>query len=230
MKKIIILSACLLYITTAFAQEINSRKTNLTGLVTEKFKTVIEVDKEVKQGMYQAFYNKKILIATGKYTNDKRTGTWHFYDRDKTPLQNYNYDTNILQYEAPDSTSGIKYAIDSKFTAADHVTRPVKPGGRYFGYVPYLRLFKLPDDLMDIEQRRIKVFLELLISPGGRLADYKIHVNVPSHRYENTIPVNLNLLNDTDKMFLPASMNGQPISSTIVIECFVTTKNEIDIK
>jgi hypothetical protein len=226
-KKNILLITCIFYITNGFAQEIIERKARLTNLVIEKYQAVIKTDREVKQGLYQAFYNKKIIIASGKYTNDKRTGMWHFYNTSKTLVENFNYDTNRLLYEAPeDTTSNIRYVVDDKLNDTDRVTKPIRPGGRYYGYVPYLRQFKLPDDMGDIDRRTITVILELLVSPGGRLADYKIHVN--GLNYQQIIPVNINRLSDEDKMFVPASLNYQPISSRIFIECYINNHDDID--
>lgn len=227
MKRFLFSAIAFLYITSCFAQEKVERKNKLTSLVFERYHTIIETNKQVKDGLYRAFYTKKVVIASGIYTNDKRTGLWHFFGTNQNLLENYNYDLNRLTYEAPDDTSSnIRYVIDNKITDTDYVTKPIRIGGRYYGYVPYLRLFKIPDDLMDINRSSCLVMLELLISPGGRLADYKIHVNVSG--YERVIGINPDVLKEEDKVFIPASFNKQPISSRIFIQCYINKYDELD--
>lgn len=222
--------ALMLCINYCFAQDIVERKNKLTDFVTERYQTIIQTNKQVKQGIYRAFFDKKILIAMGSYVNDKKTGTWHFFDRTGKQLENYNYDTNKLTYEAPeDSVSNIRYIIDNKITDADLVTKPVRPGGRYYGYVPYLRAFKLPSDMEDAGQA-LDVILELLVSPGGRLADYKIHIRYLNDEKDLMVfNVNTDLIADEDKVFIPATFNNQPISSRILIRCYITRSNGIDL-
>jgi hypothetical protein len=229
-KRILLFIAALLFVNNCFAQDIVERKNRLTDFVTERFQTVIQTKKQIKQGVYHAFYDKKIVIASGGYVNDKKIGTWHFFDPDGKLLENFNYDTNKLLYEAPEyTTSNIRYNIDYNVTDTDKITKPIRPGGRYFGYVPYLRVFKLPTEFENANLERYDVLLELLVSPLGRLADYKMHF-----RYANndkdlmTIDINPDLINAEDKIFIPASYNGQTVSSIIMIKCYITKFNGID--
>jgi hypothetical protein len=211
----------------AIAQNVVERKNKLSGSVTEKYQTLIETDKQVKQGTYQAFYNRKVVVAMGKFTNDKKTGPWRFYDTDQKLLQTFNYDANKLLYEAPESEiTNFRYIVDKVLTDSDKTTRPVRIGGRYYGYVPYLRLFKVPSDIEIVEPRAVKVVLELLVSPGGRLADYKIHLNFDDE--ERVLNINPQLINEEDRIFIPATLNNEPIACRIFIECFVNARNEID--
>lgn len=230
MKKIQLFIAALFCINCCLAQAVVERKNKLTDLVTEKYQTIIQTNKQVKQGVYYAFYDKKTLIATGRYTDDKRTGMWHFFNRQGKQVENYNYDTNKLLYEAPDdSTANIRYIIDKTITNTDLITRPVRLGGNYYGYVPYLRLFKLPPEMETNNNSVYNVILELLVSPGGKLADYKIHI-----RYTNTtndlavLNINTDLIPEEDKTFIAATFNNQPILSRIVIGCYITKYDGIE--
>ncbi|HEY0244124.1 MAG TPA: hypothetical protein VGC01_01055, partial [Mucilaginibacter sp.] len=165
----------------------------------------------------------------GNYTDDKRTGVWHFFDADGQVMEHFNYDTNTLLYEAPeDTTSNIRYVLDDKFKPTDRVTKPIKTGGRYFAYIPYLKQFKLPADMENISHEQYVAVLELLITPLGRLADFKIHLK--SAVYERVMNINPNLLADADKTFIPASLNGEPVSCRIFIQCYLNDFDEIDMK
>jgi hypothetical protein len=226
-KKFLFLITTLFYISPVIAQQAIERKSALTDLVTEKFQTVIAKNKPVKQGSFNAFYNKTILIANGNFSNDKKTGLWSFFDQDGKLSEKFDYNTNQLIYEAPeDSASNIRYSIDNQITKTDMVTKPIRPGGRYFGYIPYLKLFRLPTDMADINPDRYTVILELLVSAGGRLAEYKIHIR--TYGNDRVLSVNTDLLNEEDREFIPATINKQPILSNIIIQCYITRRGGLD--
>jgi hypothetical protein len=183
---------------------------------------VLKSDIKIKQGLYQVRRDKKTAIVSGVYTNNKRTGLWHFFDSKGTLIENFNYDTNELTYEAPDTRQeGFKYVFDKDFTSTDTITKPIRVGGRYYGYLPYLNLFKKPKDLNTIDQAYLNVYIELLISPGGVLADYNIHISSDYYNFERTLNVNLDLLPLDDKIFIPATINRQPVASRITIPCLI---------
>lgn len=226
-RKLLLYFIALFSFNNCVAQQVVERKARLTSMVTERYQTVIQTNKQVRQGFYHAFYGKKIVIANGKYTNDKKTGNWYFFGQEGKQLQNYNYDENRLTYEAPEEpSSNFVYIFDEKITNTTLATIPVRPGGRYYGYVPYLQLFKLPRDMDDINRDAYTVVLELLVSPLGRLADYKIHLK--SGDYDRVINVNTDLLNEEDRLFIPATWEKQPVSSRIFIECYINRFDGID--
>lgn len=233
MKKIFLLITILLCINYCFAQKAVEKKTRLTDFVTERYQTIIQTDKQIKQGTYNALYEKKIVIANGVYTNNKRTGTWHFFFPTGKLLQNYNYTTRQLLYEAPeDTTSTIRYMIDYPVTEKDTtlITKPIRLGGRYYGYVPYFRLFKLPVDMQNSNTQQIEVIMELLVSPLGRLSDFKFHIRYYNDKEDvKLINVNTDLLSDEDKTFIPASRDRKLIASRILIRCYITRLDGIDI-
>ncbi len=220
----------LISLSNCFAQDAIKRTNKITSAVTEKYTAIIGTDREIKQGLYQALYNKKIPIAIGKYTDDKRTGTWQFFDKKGQPIQRYNYDTNTLQLETrEDEKSNISYDFDAEIKDADKLTKPIKPGGRYYGYLPYLKCFVLPREMREEDLSIYYATLELLISPGGRLAEFKIHIKTPwDDNFDWVLNVNPNRLFDDDKKFIPATLNGEPVSSRIMINCYINNDHTID--
>lgn len=215
----------------SYSPQLIKRSNKITPDVTEKYTAVIGSDREIKQGQYQAFYKKKTPIAIGKYTDDKRTGTWQFFNKKGEPNQRYNYDTNTLQLETrEDENSSMGYEFDVAITDTDRVTKPIKPGGRYYGYLPYLKCFVKPRDIPDEDMSLYYAVLELLISPGGRLAEFKIHLKtVWDESFDRILNVNPNRLFEDDKIFIPATVNRNPVSSQITINCHITGDNTIDI-
>lgn len=180
--------------------------------------------------MYQALFQHFQPVATGMYENDKKVGTWRFYDPKGKLMQTYDYSTRLARFEAPeDTTSNLRYLLDKDLKPGDKATKPIKTGGRYFGYLNYLQLFNLPEaykDHPEVELNEVKTTVELLISPGGRLADYKVHIN--NGAQDNVIKMNTNLPNEEDRMFTPATLNGEPVACRIIIRAYITEKGHLD--
>ena len=202
-----------------FGQETVDKHDKIFDNLTERF-TVLKDSQDVKHGLYQVFAKKNKLVARGMYTMGKKTGTWHFYNKSGQLMQIYNYDEKRLQFEAKQYIgSNISYLIDKTITDQDTVTKPVKVGGRYFGYLPYLSLYKTPFSPFEYSINGAVAEIELLISPLGRLADYKVTVVFPYINYTQTLKLDLHLLKEEDREFIPATFNHVPILSRIIIKC-----------
>lgn len=181
---------------------------------------VLKTDMKTREGLYQVRYNKTIALASGIYHNNVRKGVWHFFDQAGKVMQNFDYDRNLLTYEAPDTrVDFFKYALDKPYTAKDTATRPIKIGGKYMGYQTLLRMFKKPADVNTDDNLRVQI--ELLISPFGNLADYTIQVDGLK------LNVNLDLLPDEEKKFIPATINGEPVASTITFPCIMKSNGNL---
>jgi hypothetical protein len=218
-KKILSLTFLLYSALSCFGQETIDKHDKIFDHLTERF-TVLKDSQQVKNGLYQVFTKKDKLVARGMYTMGKKTGVWHFYNKSGQLMQIYNYDEKRLQFEAKQYIgSNISYLIDKTITDKDTVTKPVKVGGRYFGYIPYLSLYKTPFSPFEYNSSAAEAEVELLVSPLGRLADYKIKVVFPYMNYTQTLKLDLNLLKKEDREFIPATFNHQPILSRILIKC-----------
>lgn len=230
LKSYLLILTCLLAINKASAQEETSKKTNyLTDSVKEEYH-VLKSNKHIKHGLYTAVYQKDVPVATGMYDNDKQIGLWRFYDSKGILRQTYDYSAKKLIYEAPEVVgSNLHYFADIDIDSTDVITKPIKIGGRYYGYIPYLKLFKLPDDISDIDRVKYTAQVELLISPLGRLAYY--WVRITGHDgYERLIRMNINLPNQDDKIFTPCTKNGEPIACRIIITARITDSGHLDFR
>lgn len=224
---------CFILSVSCLAQETMVIKRRLTDAVTERI-TVLKTDINIKQGLYQAVLGKNIALATGNYDHNKRTGVWHFFNPRGVLLQNFDYTHNRLTYEALDTSSIFRYSIyapdgDStakKDPAAIKIIRPIRIGGRYYGYIPYLRLFRRPKELYDIDPDRFLVTVELLVSPLGRLAEYNVRLRFLT--FEKVYHIDINQLSEEDKTFIPATLNGKPIMCQVSINCFMSRDGQID--
>lgn len=219
-----------------FAQEITSLSNTYAPNITEKYHA-LKSDMNIKQGLYQAFYKHKTLVATGMYTQGKRTGTWHFYDHLGRIIQHYNYDRKQFMYAIQEDTTAnvIQYEFVPKPGATDSLTLPYKVGGLLYGYLPIIKKFKVKDASLYYTGSVFGV-LELLISPNGLLAECKLTVKtrkyidgqlygVPADSYL----LNIDLLNQEDKEFVPATVNHKNISSTIYLYCNIANNGLISV-
>ncbi|MGN8070475.1 hypothetical protein [Mucilaginibacter sp. SG564] len=228
MKIITLFTILFFYFTTGFTQETVVRKHRLTDQITERI-SVLKSDKSTRQGLYQALTEKDIAVASGNFDKDKKVGVWHFYDPQGHLLQNYDYTKKSLQFEAvEDTTSNLRYFVDKVLTDSDRTTKPIKAGGRYFGYLPYLKVFKLPNELMGISRNASYAVIELLVSPGGRLADFKVHL-FSGLNYHRVFNLRTDMPNEEDKIFIPATLNGEPIGCRIMMRCYIDNDGGLEI-
>jgi len=228
LKRYLLLLTALLFINHCFAQDTLEIKRKLSGNVTEIFK-VLAKDVNTRQGLFRAVYKKDQVVAIGNYENDKKVSLWKFYDPKGTVMQTYDYSTGRLFYEAPeDTTSHLRYLADKFLKEGDKITKPIKVGGRYYGYLPYLNLFTLPKEYNYVNRNALAAKVELLVSPGGRLADYKVTViDADSGIDLRTINMNIKLPDPADLVFIPATLNGEPIACRIIIQCVVTNAGHL---
>ena len=229
MKKIILLIVIHFFVSRAVAQDSVMRKNRLTQSVIEQF-LVLKSNKEIKQGLYQAIYRRRVALASGNYADNKRIGAWHFYDKHGRLVENFNYETNTITWELPDdslSAMHIRYGFDNNITDSDRVTKPMKAGGIYYGYIPYLKIFRLSDDYMGTDLSQFTAILEILVSPGGRLADFKVHIKSPVD--ERITTFSPDLIDEDDRLFVPATINYKPVLCRVFVKCRITDDGELDI-
>jgi len=202
----------------SIAQETVELSAYHSGGITEKY-NVLKSNRKIKQGLYQQITRKNTAIVSGAYDQNKRVGIWHFYDKDGNVNELYNYTTKKLLYEAPvDSAHDyIEYVFDRKIARTDTATKPIRIGGTWFGYLPYIKLFKIdPGNLY--ASAPIRAFLQMLVSPGGRLSECKLIIQLQNNNaIVDTYVLNNELLDEEDKDFVPATINHQPVVSTISV-------------
>jgi len=229
-KRFFIAAMMFFYAVNCFAQETVEKKNKIYYGLTERY-TVLKDSQDVKEGLYQVFTKKDKLVARGAYTHGKKTGIWHFYNRQGKLLQIYQYNGDSLKFEAKQyEGSNIAYKIDRKIKDSDVVTKPVKIGGRLLGYLPYLALYRTPFNPYEYNMYGAEAVIELLISPLGRLADYKITVTFPYMDYTQTLKMSLAMFKEEDKEFIPATFNHQPVLCRIIILCRLDEDGQLQLR
>lgn len=232
-KYCLLLITCLitLYSQAQEKRETITKKNWLTESVKEKFE-VLKSDGTTKEGLYTAIYSpSNAIIAHGHYNDNKRVGIWHFWDTHGRLIEAVDYTTNnLLSEEAVDAISRqyILYGFDQTLKDSDRITKPLRIGGRCFGYIPYLQVYHLPRSYNDVDERLLRAQLELLISPGGRLADLKVHIIAPDNS-DDVTSFSPDIFSEDDKKFVPATINGVPVMSRIFLACRITYSGALDI-
>ncbi|MFI5140611.1 MAG: hypothetical protein ACHQIM_22530 [Sphingobacteriales bacterium] len=228
MKNIFLLYIIVCCISDCFGQDTVERKNRLSDSVIERF-YVLKSDPEIKQGPYKAFFRRKTLIALGNYRNNLKTGIWQFFTTRGVLIQKYNYDKKTFTYGSPMyDTGNLSFLFDDTLKKGGKVALPVKIGGSYYGFIPYMNLFRVPFETWDIQTDTFDASIELLISPMGRLADYTVHIQSGYYDYDRTFKLDINLFDEEDRTFKPATLNGTPVLSRIIIKCFITFEGGLD--
>jgi hypothetical protein len=218
----------LFYAISCAAQDTIPQRERLSDSVIARYH-VLSAAPNIKVGPYLVFLKRKTLLVRGTYNNGKKSGTWQFFDIKGQMSEKYNYDKRMFTYEAPlYSLADYSFLFDDSLKKGDRLTRPLKIGGAYFGFVPYLSIFKLPFETNDINTYFFDAYIELLISPMGRLADYNVRVVSPDYHYDHIFNLDVKLFSDEDRTFIPATKNGTPVISRVLIHCFVTPSGGLD--
>jgi hypothetical protein len=122
----------------------------------------------------------------------------------------------------------VGFAFDAKIGKTDTATRPIKIGGSYYGFIPYLNAFRTPFDTFQVLTSDFDATIELLVTPLGRLADYKVHLTSNYYKYNRTFNLDIKLFDEADRIFLPATINHQPVMCRILIKCVLTDAGGLD--
>jgi hypothetical protein len=227
-KNILLLFLNLLMVTRCFGQDTVSQRNRLSDSVVEHF-FVKKSKPAVREGPYLVTLKRRIPLVRGHYTNGIKTGIWQFFDVTGAQNEKYNYDTKQFTYEAPIyADADLNYSFDDSLKIGDKLTRPLKIGGIYFGFVPYLNIFRVPFDVSDMNSDTFVALIELLISPLGRLADYQVRLVSAYYNFDQIYSLDINLLSEEDRTFTPATLNGIPVISRILIKCYVSPRGELD--
>lgn len=229
MKKLFLFFITLFCVRACFAQDTVEVKNKLTDSVIEKF-YVLKADGKTRQGPYRAYFKRKITVAAGQYTNNQRSGIWNFYETDGRLVERYNFTTSEFLYEGPlKKNTGIGFLFDKDIAVTDTVTRPVKIGGGYFSFVPYVSMFRVPFDTFDVSTNLFNVYIELLVTPLGRLADYKVHLSSNYYQYFRVFNLDVKLFSEADRTFIPATVNHLPSLCRIAIRCRLNDNGSLDL-
>jgi hypothetical protein len=186
--------------------------------ITEKF-NVLKSDKKTKQGLYQAYYDgmysKTTLAASGMYDHGKRIGVWHYYTRQGTLIQHYDFTHHKLLYTIADTVT--KYTYDAQLKETDSLSRPIRIGSGYADYCMIMCNYPQVSEGMHKHGGGLYNLNHILnIDADGKLTAYRI-VLTTDDGFKQTYNIALETLPEDELLFVPATLNHKPIPSTITI-------------
>ncbi len=209
-------------------QDTLARHKRLSDSVIARY-YVLKSAPNIKVGPYLVFLRRRILLVRGSYNNGKKNGVWQFFDTRGRLNEKYNYNKKRFTFEAPlYSSRDFSFLFDDSIKVKDRLTRPLKIGGIYYGFMPYLNIFRLPFETYDVDTGLFDAYIELLISPMGRLADYKVRIVSFDYQYDQIFNMDVHLFSNADRTFIPATRNGIPVMARIQIHCIVTPSGGLD--
>ena len=214
--------------TTHAGPETVARSNKPSQNIHEKF-SVLKTNKNIKQGLFQAFYKDEKLVASGRYENGKRIGRWRFSNTNGIIDQVYDYTNNKLLFTIKPDTSFIRFEFDTKINDADSLTYPIKIGGNFYGYHFFLSshigqlaldMRNDADDFMRAKRysevmKDYRCMHVLTVGADGILTKWQLLVT--GKDFKELYDIKLDKVIDEDKLFIPATQNGKPIVSKVYI-------------
>lgn len=200
--------------------ELVERTNDRSSIIHEKF-TVLKSNKKVKQGLFQAFYEGKILLATGKYDNGVKSGVWRYCDNKGLVSQVYSYTNKKLIYNKTPDTAFVQFDFDEKIAPTDTLTYPVKIGGSMYGYwfVFNSSVKQFSTDMHNVGlQSKYNCFNILSIDANGMLTRWQLLATNTGFKKLYEVPIDQ--LTQEDKLFVPATQNGKPIPSKAYVKTY----------
>lgn len=201
MKNLLFILMCC-FSLAAYAQDTIPKK-NSIGKFDEQY-AVLKADKKVKQGTYKLYADKKLLVS-GRYDQGKRTGLWSFYNDDELEQQ-YDYTGNKLVLNNP--VKAVTCQIEDA-VPGDSIKGAVKVGG-YNGLALLVASVKFEENVNAGRNQVLHVFS---LDEQGNVKSWI--ASVKSADGIKIITQNISDISPELLQFLPATLNGKPVASTL---------------
>ncbi len=212
----------------ANAQETVTRKKKV-GLWFEEKYQVLKTQKSIKHGLYEA-KNHDRLLASGKYENGQPVGEWKFYNLKGDLVQVYDHTKRSLTFSDTTDAKFDGYSFGQDISPGDVVVPPVKLGGRSFTIFPLLSGARPALTQLYRSNGMGNGNYELL-----HLFDIDAQGNLTGHQIVYTLNGHLQSVKADDKdlpqdytHFIPATINGKAVASTVSVKGKVATLAAID--
>ena len=156
---------------------------------------VLSKNNSIKQGDYTRYLNRR-MIESGKFTDNRRSGVWIFYEYDNSVYLKYDYDNDSVLFFTPKGDiSGLDRPpiyLGSPYEARSIVVKNLQ-----------YPLFAAENGISG------KVLVDIFIDKYGKVYDYKVQKSIyPLLDYEA-----LRVVGMIPQTWLPAIKNGKPIAS-----------------
>ncbi|UEG54486.1 hypothetical protein LLH06_05855 [Mucilaginibacter daejeonensis] len=212
----------------ANAQETVTRKKKVGNWFEEQYQ-VLKSQKSVKHGLYEA-KNHERLLASGNYENGQPVGEWKFYNLKGDLVQIYDHTKRSLTFSDTTDAKFDGYSFGQDINPGDVVVPPVKMGGKAYTIFPLMSGAR-------------PALTHLYRANGMGNGNYDLlHLfnidaqgNLTSHQIVYTLNGHLLSVKADDKdlpqdytHFIPATINGKAVASTVSVKGKVTTNAAIN--
>jgi hypothetical protein len=211
MKKITALVMLLTPLAAMSQDKLVKKKVSLN--LTEQYH-VSNTDKDVRQGLYMVTDADGGAVVRGKYENNKKTGTWMFYDPNNKLVQQYDYNNSKMLYTNQDSGSFIKtdYSIPAPNKAS--VQAPVKIGGSTLAFLSFYNTKDIPASILK-EKADINITYTITVEPTGQIG--KVYAEYESNGVSEKKKVYVKSNSSGLLDFIPAKVDGKEVESIVML-------------
>lgn len=215
MYKFISLSIILFVSHSLLAQPKLKTKTNTNkeNFYKEVYQ-VLKSDQKIKHGTYKMETLRGRTLEEGQYENDKKAGTWTFYNYKGAVEQKYNYSTGKLEFSLPAEVETVYYVLkEGKYQLITVDSPPILIGGKS-------RLFRSTGSRLNYPRDATRmgisgeVQVSVMVNREGQQLDETISRGIGGGCDEEALRM-LKLVPDE---WIPARLNGEAIAVTFNIE------------
>ena len=211
MKKITALVMLLTPLAAMSQDKLVKKKVSLN--LTEQYH-VSNTNKDVRQGLYMVTDADGGAVVRGKYENNKKTGTWMFYDPNNKLVQQYDYTNSKMLYTNQDSGSYIKTEYNIPAPDKASVQVPVKIGGSTLAFLSFYNTKDIPPSILK-EKTDINVTYTIGVEPDGQISDVYADYESGFTKERKKVYVKPNSSGLLD--FIPAKVDGKEVKSTVML-------------
>ena len=211
MKKITALVMLLTPLAAMSQDKLVKKKVSLN--LTEQYH-VSNTNKDVRQGLYMVTDADGGAVVRGKYENNKKTGTWMFYDPNNKLVQQYDYTNSKMLYTNQDSGSYIKTEYNIPAPDKASVQIPVKIGGSTLAFLSFYNTKDIPPSILK-EKTDINVTYTISVEPDGQISDVYADYESGFTKERKKVYVKPNSSGLLD--FIPAKVDGKEVKSTVML-------------
>lgn len=213
-KALLLLLILTITICGVFAQETKTVKSFISPTLIEKY-NVLKSDKHVKVGSYIVTDLNNHVLVSGQYKNNKKDSVWNYMNQAGAVIQKYNYSDSTLLLDEPDDATFVHadYKLEDLTSDGGQVSAPYLIGGANYGFYLFYNPKEIPPQVEN-QTAVVKMTYNLLIDATGKLKSGT--VNYAGSGIDLTEDISVKGLPADIYSFLPAQVNGQKVTSTVM--------------
>ena len=218
-KKVMTLGFSLLILSgESFAQEIKEISKKISPYLVEHYE-VNKASKKIKNGDYTVVNNKKQIIVTGKYNNNKKEGYWNYFNTAGTIIQQYDFTNNkyIFKINEKDSVILTHFDIAGNIPANSIIEPPTKIGGSSYGFFLLFDESQIPKVKNQTYRANMVINYIFHLSEEGKLLQWDISFEGEGNVTGEPLRQSIYGLPADAYEFTPALINGKGVKSTLTV-------------